>query len=284
MPWIGRPGRPRTTGTLGQVKTISGSNIGDYTLGNDLWMAHNRSLFAQGVDEILLWNVITQTENGGTPATSSDYVLQWELLADMIDTLAAEAPKRSRPAARPRQVRCDQDPAGGRTMSAPIQSVSAALGPAPSPIAPLSAAMRRLDLSSSTPQDQRDALAAVLIGVTVALEEACGRCLVRRPAASANLSREALTTLPLIEIPFAQPIESVAALWHDSEAHDDFGVAFDGAALVDPAEYRVHSSLGTQAILLRELLALVLASLRYARRCASRSRAATSRSPTPRLT
>ncbi|MBX3352092.1 MAG: hypothetical protein KF684_04105 [Phycisphaeraceae bacterium] len=150
-------------------------------------------------------------------------------------------------------------------MSVPVPTVAAALGPVPAgaPLAPLSALLLRLDLTGSLEQARRDELLAVLMGVTTAFEEATGRCLVRRPAASVNLSREALTTLPLIEVPFAQPIESVAALWHDSEAHDDFGVAFDGAALVDDADYRVYSSLGTQAILLtRERSALVLASLR----------------------
>lgn len=141
-------------------------------------------------------------------------------------------------------------------------TLSQTLGIAPVPIAPLSALLRRLELTGSVEQSRRDELLAVLMAVTVAFEAACGRSLVRRAGLRLTPSRDDMVALPLIELPYAQPIEAVTALWHDADALDDFGVEFGGGQLVDPTEYRVHSSLGTQAVLLtRERSARVIASL-----------------------
>lgn len=142
-------------------------------------------------------------------------------------------------------------------MSVPVPTVAAALGPVPAgaPLAPLSALLLRLDLTGSLEQSRRDELLAVLMGVTTAFEEATGRSVSRRPAARVTLGQDALERLPFVEMPFAQPLEAVASVWFDADATDDFGVVFDGSALIDPSNYRVLERAGERTLMLSPTLA-----------------------------
>ena len=113
-------------------------------------------------------------------------------------------------------------------------------------LAPLAFAYRRLALSpADLAQDQISELGRMLEGYTAAIENACGRPLLRRVGEVIYVDPEDIDPYPgPLTLEGAWPIESVASVHLDTGASEAIDAVYDGTTLVDPADYRVWSPKG----------------------------------------
>lgn len=116
-------------------------------------------------------------------------------------------------------------------------------------LAPLAFAYRRLALSpADLAQDQISELGRMLEGYTAAIENACGRPLLRRVGEAIFIDPEDIDPYPgPLTLERAWPIESVASVHLDAGAAEAIDAVYDATTLVDPADYRVWAPKGGAA-------------------------------------